>query len=83
MSFFIEFLDGFLNGFFYQLVRLHLVIHIIERKDARLLQPGFVKSPRFAHLAAQAVSIHGMLEERFGCPDEHLRTFRMRDIGYT
>ena len=70
------FSQGFAYGFFDNGKGLLLFIHVVKRYiEVRRLtavrrQHVLVQAIGFAHESAQAVALHGVLEERFGCPYE-------------
>ena len=68
--------DGFLDG----RIVAHLLVHVVERnqemRGIAVLAVGsqdlLVQPVRLPHEPSEAVSVHRMFEQRFGCPDEYL-----------
>lgn len=68
-----EFFEGFAHGFFDDGIVLLLAIHIVDGYlVVPIAQEMFLQAVGFPHPAAQAVTVHGVFEQRLGCPDENL-----------
>lgn len=80
ISFFIEFGDRLRKRFVDYGIIKHGFVHVVESDDVFFLERLIVQPPCFPHLSAQSVAVHGMFEECFRCPNEHLYVFR-RQIG--